>query len=189
MLYRYRSEWPEDSVPAAGRTSAESSPQARILQRKLHQTIRKVTSDLERMHQNTAVAAIMELLNSVQEYVDHGRPDRELFHEALTKIALLLAPVAPHFAEEMYSVLGHRQGIAAASWPRHDPDLAREETVEFAVQVNGRVRSRIQAPANVASEKMEELALSDERIRGHIEGRHVVKVIVIPKRLVNVVAR
>ena len=189
LLYRYRSDWPGDGMPVAGEASAESSPRARILQRKLHQTIRKVTSDLERLHQNTAVAAIMELLNSVQEYVDHGQPDRELLHETLTKIALLLAPFAPHFAEEMYSILGHRHGIASASWPRHDPDLAREETVEFAVQVNGRVRSRIQAPADVASEKMEELALSDERIRGHIEGRNVLKVIVIPKRLVNVVAR
>ncbi len=189
LLHRFRTEWSGDGMPTAGKTPAETSPQARVLQRKLHQTIRKVTRDLERLHQNTAIAAIMELLNSVQEYVDRGQPDQKLLREALENMALLLAPFAPHFAEEMYCILGHRHGIASASWPQHDPDLAREKTVEFAVQVNGRVRSRIQAPADVASEKMEELALSDERVRGHIEGRNVIKVIVIPKRLVNVVAR
>ncbi len=189
LLHRYRTEWSGDGMPTAGKTPAETSPPARVLQRKLHQTIRKVTRDLERLHQNTAIAAIMELLNSVQDYVDQGEPDRKLLRETLENMALLLAPFAPHFAEEIYFILGHRHGIGSASWPEHDSDLAREETVEFAVQVNGRVRSRIQAPADVPSEKMEELALSDERVRGHIEGRNVIKVIVIPKRLVNVVAR
>lgn len=189
LLHRFRTEYSQEGPPAAGKDPGELSPQARVLQRKLHQTIRKVTRDLERMHQNTAIAAIMELLNSVQDYVDQEEPDGRLLREALDTMALLLAPFAPHFAEEMYSILGHRHGISSASWPDHDPDLAREETVEFAVQVNGRVRSRIQAPADVASQKMEELALSDERVRGYIEGRNVIKVIVIPKRLVNVVAR
>ena len=189
LLHRFRTECSQEGPPAAGKDPGDLSPQARVLQRKLHQTIRKVTRDLERMHQNTAIAAIMELLNSVQDYVDQEEPDGRLLREALDTMALLLAPFAPHFAEEMYSILGHRHGISSASWPDHDPDLAREETVEFAVQVNGRVRSRIQAPADVASQKMEELALSDERVRGYIEGRNVIKVIVIPKRLVNVVAR
>ena len=188
LLYRFQAQW-EKSDHETSKVSDEPSVRERSIRRKLHQTIRKVTQDLERLHQNTAIAAIMELLNSIYEYVDQGDPNPKLLRELLDVMVLLISPFAPHIAEEMFLILGHSGRLASASWPEHDPELTRDEVLEFAVQVNGKIRARIQAPANIEVEQMEGLALSEERVQVSIEGRDIVKVIVIPGRLVNVVVR
>jgi leucyl-tRNA synthetase len=165
----------------------ELSDRSRLLRRKLHQTIRKVTEDLERVHQNTAVAAIMELLNSLYEYVDREDPEPAVMKEVLSQMTLLLSPFSPHIAEEVWQRLGHEDMLVSAGWPEFDEDLAREEEVQIVVQVNGKVRSKFNAPADISQENLEKAALSDERIVAYLEGKTVRKVIVVPKKLVNVV--
>jgi leucyl-tRNA synthetase len=167
----------------------EVSEGGRGLRRKLHQTIRKVTEDLERVHQNTAVAAIMELLNSVYEYVDKETPDPFVMKEVLDQMTVLLSPFSPHLAEEVWQILGNEGLLVNASWPEFDPDLAKEEEIQIVVQVNGKVRAKFNAPADVSQEVVEQRALEDDRIQAHLEGKTVRKVIVVPKKLVNIVIR
>ena len=188
LLYRFQSELrgEEATQPVAQEALSES---ARTLRRKLHQTIRKVTSDLERVHQNTAIAAIMELLNAVYGYADQEQVDPALMKEVFNAMALLLAPFAPHFAEEMWELLEHKESLSSASWPQYDPGLAREEKVEIVIQVNGKVRSRLSTSSEVSQEDIESLALEDERVRIHLAGKKVHRVIVIPKKLVNIVVK
>jgi leucyl-tRNA synthetase len=176
----------ETSDSASG--DGELSERGRSLRRKTHQTIRKVTHDLERMHQNTAIAAIMELLNSVYEYVDREEEyETDLLREALEAIALLLSPFAPHFSEEMWETLGHSDAITFSGWPAYDPELAREEGIYVVVQVNGKMRSRFSAAPGISKDEMQALALEDEKTKAYIEGRPIRKVIVVPDKLVNIV--
>ena len=179
-------------VEGKARSSAsgekELSERGRALRRKAHQTIRKVTHDLDRMHQNTAVAAIMELLNSVYEYVDREEEhESDLLREVLEAIALLLSPFAPHFSEEMWEILGHSEAITFSGWPTYDPELAREEGIYIVVQVNGKVRSRFSAAPGISKDEMQALALEDEKTKAYIEGKPVRKIIVVPDKLVNIV--
>ena len=168
---------------------AELSVRARALRRKLHQTIRKVSNDLERFHQNTAIAAVMELLNSVYDYVDKEKADAAFIKEVLETLILLLAPFAPHFAEEIWETLGHSEPILLDSWPQYDVELAREEKVEIVVQVNGKVRSRFFASPEISKKDMEANALNDEKVKSYLAGKPVQKIVSIPKRLVNIVVK
>ncbi len=195
LLFRFHSQLPSkegetsDDAKVGRSRGLELQPEDRKLRRKLHQTTRKVTQDLERLHQNTAIAAIMELLNSIYEYVDatEPQPDLELIREALETIALLVAPFAPHFAEEMRSVLGHQSRLKAAAWPEFDPELAREEEIEVVVQVNGKVRAKIVTTPGISSDEMKKLALGDERVESHIAGKKMIKLVVVPEKLVSIV--
>ncbi len=187
MLYRLREEISQDGG-ADSISQEELSEGGRALRRKLHQTIGKVTNDLERFHQNTAIAAIMELLNSVYEYVDQeDNPQPELLEEVLKTMALLLSPFAPHFAEEMWESLGQKEHLTFVPWPQFDPELAREEGIKIVIQVNGKVRSRFSALPGISKEEMETLALEDEKTKAYIEGKTIRKVIVVPQKLVNIV--
>ena len=167
--------------------SEDLGPRERALLRKLYQTVQRVTEDLERFHQNTAIAAIMELLNSLSEYIDSGKLAPGTTREALEKITLLLSPFAPHFAEELWEVLGHPNTLTFEAWPQFDPQLAREEEIEIVAQVNGRVRSRLLVSARVGREEMQQLALQDEKIHPYLQGKEVRKIIVVPRKLVNIV--
>ena len=167
--------------------SNHRGPRERALLRKVHQTVQRVTEDLERFHQNTAIAAIMELLNTLSEYVDGGKLDPATSREALKKITLLLSPFAPHFAEELWEILGHPHTLTFEAWPQFDPELAREEEIEIVAQVNGRVRSRLLVSAELGRQQMQELALQDEKIQPYLQGKEVRKVIVVPGKLVNIV--
>ena len=131
----------------------------------------------------------MELLNSVYEYVDatEPEPDLELLREVLETMALLVAPFAPHFGEEMRSVLGHQSRLKSASWPEFDPELAREEEIEVVIQVNGKVRAKIVTASGVSSDEMKKLALGDERIESYVAGKRMIKLVVVPEKLVNIV--
>ncbi len=186
LLYRFRQELGQEDVGHAG-DRREPSESARAVRRKLHQTIRKATHDLERIHQNTAVAAIMELLNSVYDYVEREEPDPLLLREVFDNLTLLLSPFAPHFAEEMWEILGHKDSLTVTPWPDFDMELAREEEIEIVVQINGKVRSRFLASSQISEEDMKGRALEDEKAREYMEGKTVFKVVVVPRKLVNIV--
>jgi leucyl-tRNA synthetase len=173
----------------------EFSPSARILRRKTHQTIRKITSDFEQLHLNTSVAALMQLFNQIVDFnADPARASEEdafAIREALESLVIMLAPFAPHAAEEMWEGLCHAGGLLSETprWPAADPELARREELEIPIQVNGKLRSRVIAAPDVSEEDLRTSALADERVRALIDGHEVVKVIVVPRRLVNIVIR
>jgi leucyl-tRNA synthetase len=176
----------------------EFSAGARALRRKTHQTIARITNDFEHLHLNTSVAALMELFNELSDFnVDPATASAtDLFavREALESLALMLAPFSPHIAEEMWEGLGHSggllgKGLNVPKWPQADPELARKEQLEIPIQVNGKVRSRLLVSPDVTESDLREAALADEKVRGFIDGREVKNVIVVPRRLVNVVVR
>jgi leucyl-tRNA synthetase len=148
--------------------------------RKLHQTIQRVTEDLEGMRFNTAIAAMMELKNHLTGLEQRPRKVLETF-------VLLLSPFAPHLGEELWRALGHKGTLAYEPWPQHDPALVKEDTIEIPVQVNGKLRSKLTVPADIDEAALKAAALADERVRSLIEGKQVKKVIVVPKKLVNIV--
>ena len=180
------------AVASDGDDSKEDWNEAEVaLRRKTHQTILRVTRDIEeRFHMNTAISAIMELTNEVYRNLE-PRPERpeawRALGEAVEAIVLLLSPFTPHAAEEMWEMLGHRGGMVFVEWPSYDPAIAAQETITLVLQVNGKVRSRIAIPADLQEEELRQLALEDEKVRSLTTGRTVERVVVVPKRLVNVV--
>jgi leucyl-tRNA synthetase len=183
--------------------SAEAEPAveeftaaARALRRKAHQTIARITNDFDELHFNTSVAALMELSNTLGELnvqpAEATEADVYAVREALEALVVMLAPFAPHISEEMWEGLGHTGGLLsteAARWPKANEELARKDELEIPVQVNGRLRSRIHATPDTPEEELRASALSDERVRTFTTGREVVKVIVVPQRLVNIVVK
>jgi leucyl-tRNA synthetase len=189
LLDRHAEDLAKD--PPAG-TPVARSPAARDLRRKVHQTILKVTHDIEdRLQMNTAVAALMELVNEIyriEAEVSLG-PDRAVLKEALDTLVLLLNPLTPHLAEEMAARLGHRTGLVRAPWPVADLEAAREDTVELAVQVNGKVRGHVTVPRDAPDEETRHRALDEPRVAELVKDREIVKLVVVPNRLVSVVVR
>ncbi len=161
------------------------------LRRKTHQTIMRVTRDIEeRLHLNTAIAAIMELVNQLYKSIEphpHRSDSWKVIREATETVILLLNPFAPHVAEEIWQILGNRKGLMSATWPVYDRDVAAEETITLVVQVNGKVRSRLTLSANHEEDEVRRLALEDEKIQGLVNGMEVKRVVIVPNRLVNVV--
>jgi leucyl-tRNA synthetase len=170
---------------------AAASGAALALRRKTHQTIRKVTEDIQdRFHFNTAVAAVMELINLLYQFaVEEVRdePTRQALREAAEATVLLLSPFTPYVAEELWRQLGHADSILLQPWPAYDPTLIQEEEVTVVIQVNGRVRSRLTVPASIADAELREAALQHERIQEWLTAKSVRKVIVVPQKLVNIV--
>jgi leucyl-tRNA synthetase len=156
------------------------------LRRALHKTVRRVTDDVEAYKFNTAVSAMMEFSNSLAAYQERRGPTPAL-SEAFEVLIRLLAPFAPHIAEEIWSRLGHGFSVHQQSWPAYDPALAVDETVTLVVQVNGKVRDRIPVPAGLEDGQARERALASERVRQHLGGRTPRQVIVVGGHLVNVV--
>ena len=174
------------------RIPGELAGPARELRRKVHQTMQRVSSDIEeRVQLNTAVAALMELSNEIHRAepdVSEG-PGRAVLLEALETLVLLLSPFAPHVCEEMWARLGRRPSVVDRPWPSADPAVAREDSLEVPVQVNGKVRARIQVAPGAAEEEHRTLALQEPRIRELLDGKQVAKVVVVPGRLVSLVVR
>ena len=164
----------------------------RSLHRKTHQTIKRVTNDIEnRFHFNTAIAAVMELINEVNQFL-HGNQEKDeiawgVVREAIETAMVLLSPVVPHITEELWHMLGHENFLLTQPWPRYDPKALEEEKRLVVLQVNGKVRSRIELPASCDDKEIEEAALSDERVKRFVGDKQVKKVYVIKKKLVNVV--
>ena len=165
------------------------SEKEKILLRKAHQTLRRVTADFEtRWHFNTSVSLINELYNELQDHEPldkHARP--EILKQVLELLTVMLAPIAPHLAEELWEMLGHKEGLYAEDWPQYSAELAEEEQVEIVIQINGRVRGKICVDAGLPEEELAERAFADPKIEQLLRGARVVKRVVIPNKLVNVV--
>ena len=170
-----------------------SSAAAQNLRRKLHQTIARITLDFEgRWHFNTCVAAIMELVNELQDadtQLSAGEIPAPVVRELLRTLVLLLAPFAPFLAAELWEQLGEQGAVLRAPWPKTNPELAREEEIEIPVQINGKLIAVIRAAAGADAKTMEAAALANEKVRARIAGKTVVKVIVVPGRAVNLVVK
>jgi leucyl-tRNA synthetase len=179
-------------LPATGAAApAELAPAARRLRTKTHRTIERVTDDLgPRMHLNTAVAATMELINECAAAVEAERAAPGAawaLREAFEVLARLLAPFAPHFAEELWAALGHRPFVAGAAWPVADPALLVADEVLVVVQVNGKLRGRLSLPPGASEAVALEAARRDPRVSAHVEGRRLARVVWVPDRLLNLV--
>ncbi len=148
--------------------------------RKMHQTIKKVTGDLDGMRFNTAISAMMEFSN-------HLGKEKVRSKSVLETFMLLLAPFAPHLAEELWNVLGHNETLAYEKWPEFDEELTKEDEIEIPVQINGKLRGKLQVSSDIDKQALEETAMADEKIIALIDGKQIKKVIVVPKKLVNIV--
>ena len=161
------------------------------LHRKTHQTIKKVTEDIrDRFHFNTAISAVMELVNLIYQVKDNVIKEQNglvALREAIESAIVLISPMVPHITEELWRVLGHKESIVLTSWPKWDEDAVKEEKLLIVVQVNGKLRSRIHVSPSAGQEEIKEIALQDERIRKFVGEKPIKKVIVVPKRLVNIV--
>jgi len=194
MVWRWHERLSNAGTTDAAVVREETEQRVRALRRKTHQTIVKVTRDFEDLHLNTIVAALMELFNELAELNADpaSAPETEVFavREALEALVLMLAPFAPHAAEEMWEELGHAGGLLSSGrWPQADPELARRDELEIPIQVNGKLRSRVLASPDVTDDELRTAALNDEKIQAFTQGHEVVKIIVVPQRLVNVVVR
>jgi leucyl-tRNA synthetase len=163
------------------------------LLRKLHQTIAKITLDFEgRWHFNTDVAAIMELVNEMQDadaQLASGEVAAPVVRELLRTLVLLLAPFAPFLAAELWEELGEDGAILRSPWPTSDPGLAKEDEIEIPVQINGKLVTVVRVAAGADTKRMEAAALANEKVRERIAGKTLVKVIVVPGRAVNLVVK
>jgi leucyl-tRNA synthetase len=160
---------------------------------KTHTTIKKVTNDIEdRFHFNTAISGVMELVNAIYQF-DLKKIKDELtlsvIKEAIKTVIILLSPITPHIAEELWEKLGEKESSLKTSWPAYDASAMVEEEILIVIQVNGKLRSRITVPVDSSDGEVERIALSDEKTQGWIAGKEIKKVVVVPKKLVNVVVK
>ena len=186
-----------DAGAAVDLAHAELDAAERALRRKTHDTIRRVSSDIDpRVHLNTAISALMELVNELYQFRERAdptegvRPEQTaVLREAVEALVLMLSPFTPHLSEELWEALGHADGTVAAGWPTFDPAVAQAEHVVVPVQVNGRVRARVTVEAGISDAALEARALEDDAVEPHTRGKKVQRVIVIAGKLVNIVAR
>jgi leucyl-tRNA synthetase len=187
-VYRYASKHADDlkGLSAGIPSSPDLPAEDKKVLRKLHQTIRRITSDFEgRWHFNTDISALMELTNVLYEL--EGQLSKPVLRECLETLAKLLSPFAPYLAQQLWEELGHSEDLLQVKWPDFDPALAKEDELEIPVQINGRLRSKILAREGMPQEELEEMALADPRIAHMLAGQEVMKTIVVPNKLVNIV--
>jgi leucyl-tRNA synthetase len=187
--------WREVAAHVANPDHPEVDPSAldaaqKTLRRQLHETIQKVSDDFGRRHAfNTAIAALMELLNALGKFSDQSEQGRAVRHEALEAMVLLLNPVVPHISHALWQVLGHPQVVLEDQpWPRADPSALVRDTLTLAVQINGKLRATIELPTGASKEDAEALARAQPQVMHFLEGLSVRKVIVVPGKIVNIVA-
>jgi leucyl-tRNA synthetase len=162
--------------------------QTRHLRRVTHKTIKVVTEDFETFSLNTAIARLMELVNELMKLKDTATANTRAWHEATRTLTLLLAPAAPHIAEELWARMGNPFSVHQQAWPEWDPELAADEEIEIAVSVNGKVRGRLQIAPDAAESDVLAAAKADQRVAAYLTGP-LVKEIYVPGRLVNFVVR
>jgi len=159
-----------------------------ILRRKTHQTIAKVSDDIGRRYTfNTAIAAVMELVNDLNVFQIEDEMDQKVAKEAITSVLLLLSPIVPHICNRLWLDLGFDQPIIDEVWPKHNPDLMMTDTLEIIVQVNGKLRSKITVDGSIENTELEQLVLMDEKIKKYTDNQTIKKIIIVPKKLVNIV--
>ncbi len=208
-VWRIVDHWAEtiggDGIPACGPDCNEAE---RRLRRKTHDTIHRVTVDIEeRMHLNTAVSRLMELVNELYDFSEgtpHGLPPTRgdapvgriervqtmaVMREAIDALVLMISPFAPHMAEELWEMLDHTGGLSAATWPVFDPEVAKADEVVVPVQINGKIRARVTMRAGASEDEMRDWALADAAVKGHTTGKTIRKVVVAKGPLVSVVVQ
>ncbi|HTS38806.1 MAG TPA: leucine--tRNA ligase [Candidatus Solibacter sp.] len=198
-VYRFFVRHPVETQLAKSAALQELSPEARAIQRKLHQTIKRVSDDFQgRWHFNTCISATMELVNALYAYEEtvagapspaNGGGNAALLAEVQRSLVLLLAPFAPYLAHELWEMIGEKESLLRAPWPKYDAALAKEEEVEIPVQINGKLRSRITVPADAEENFVIERALEDEKVKAAIAGKQVVKKIHVLGKMVNLVVK
>ncbi|MEN8232720.1 MAG: leucine--tRNA ligase [Thermodesulfobacteriota bacterium] len=190
-VYRFVENNKEQIASAANQIPEKLNEKSRALHRKTHQTIRKVTRDLENeFHFNTAISAVMELVNlMLSPSSDEAEYNIALpvIKEAVDTTLLLLYPMTPHFCSELWEITGHDKQLADHSWPSFDPDSAKEEEITVVLQVNGKVRSRLLVAPDIEDDELKKLTLDDNKVQKFVAGQSIKKLIVVPKKLVNVV--
>ena len=168
--------------------SGEYNEAQKALRRQLHSTIQKVSDDIGRRYTfNTAIAAVMELVNAMYKFEDKSPAGRAIMREALESIVLMLSPIIPHITHHLWQALGHEGAVLDAAWPVFDESALVQDTMTLAVQVNGKVRGQIQVAANADKAEIEKIALADSNVQRFIDGKPLKKVIVVPGKLVSVV--
>ncbi|AFT67698.1 MAG: leucine--tRNA ligase [Cycloclasticus pugetii] len=172
----------------SGYTVDQLSSEDKVLRRQVHETLNKVNDDYgRRLTFNTAIAANMELLNSVSKFKAETDASRALLQEALESIVLMLSPIIPHVCDQMWQALGHQDPLIDVTWPEFDETALVLDEVQMVVQVNGKLRAKLMVAADASKESIEKLALSEDNVNKFIDGKPVRKVIIVPKRLVNIV--
>ena len=195
--FKWQPRVAEATVEALPVEQTTLNEEQRQLRRRTHQIIRSITENFEeRMHLNTCISSLMELTNEIYAFdqaVDKRGEftslDAGLVRESFEALIRMLAPFAPHISEELWEAFGHSESLAHATWPGFSAELAREEEIEVAVQVNGKLRSRLFVAADSTDNQLREQALADEKVQAATSGHDIVKVIVVPRKLVNVVVK
>lgn len=156
----------------------------------IHSTLKKVTADLsEKFGFNTAIAALMELINEMYKYKELDTRNEGIIREGIETIVTILAPFTPHVGEELWTMIGKEGSVFDISWPKYDEAALVQDEVEVIVQVNGKLRAKISMDANISKEDMEKVALENDKVKAAIEGKNIVKVIAVPKKLINIVVK
>ena len=192
-VYRFAMKYGDRARNSTGAADTAPSATTQALLRKLHQTIRKITEDFAgRWHFNTCIAAIMELVNTLtaaEPQINAGEVPDAVLATILRNLTLLLAPFAPYLAFELWEHLGHTDNLLRAPWPKFDEALAKEEQIEIPVQINGKLRSVIRVAADAGEDTIRDAALADEKIAAAIAGKQIVRIILVPRKLVNIVVK
>jgi leucyl-tRNA synthetase len=159
------------------------------VRRKIHETIQRVTDDYgRRQHFNTAVAAVMELCNEVGKLEDNGGQSAAVIREAANAVVVLISPIAPHISQQLWQELGNNGLVIDAPWPQVDESALVKTSIEIVVQVGGKVRAKLQVAADADKDSIEKMALEDANVQKFIDGKTIRKIIVVPGKLVNIVA-
>ncbi|MDZ7662230.1 leucine--tRNA ligase [Thiohalophilus sp.] len=176
--------------PAAALDPASLSDKQKTLRRQVHETIAKCTDDMGRRYTfNTAIAAVMELMNALGKFEDDSPAGRAVVQEALETVVLLLSPIVPHITHVLWQALGHTGAAIEQRWPQADESALVREEVELVVQVNGKLRGRISVPVDAERNQIEQAAQQEENVQRFIEGKGIIKLIVVPGKLVNIVVK
>jgi leucyl-tRNA synthetase len=192
-VWRAADQWREAVIQAAGAIDQASLTSGeRSLRRKTHDTIKRVTQDIDvRQQMNTAVSAMMELVNELYAFTErkgeHSPQAPKVAREAVESLIVMLSPFAPHTMEELWQMYGHGEGLTSARWPAFDAEVAKAEELEIPVQVNGKLRGVVRVPPAIDDKSLEQLALSDPNVQVHIAGKTIRKVVIVKGRLVSIV--
>ncbi len=193
-VYRFVTAYarPKDSQWSAA-IGSELPPPARHMRRVVHQAMKRITDEFTgRWHFNTCVSTLMSLVNELhllRPEIDRGTVPLSVIAEAQRALVLLLHPFAPYLAHELWGTIGGQGSLLRQSWPQYDPELAKEEEIEIAIQINGKVRSRLMIAATATEEDVRQLALNDPKVLSSLDGKKIVKAIVVPQKLVNIVVK
>ncbi len=172
----------KDGLPQKGSSISDKN-----LEREMHLAIKKVTGDLDRFKYNTAISSLMEYTTQISEQHRQGQVSVNVWTTALDNLLIMMSPIVPHLTEELWESIGNSFSIHKQEWPRYDSDLATHEEITLVVQVNGKLRDRIQAPAELEEEGAKQMAFSSEKVEGYLQGKEIKKIIYIKGRLINIV--